>query len=103
MGTHSGSSLRWGAVLAFALFGPIGLPAGGAERRPLEVRRRSASEPLLSTAQACLQVSPDRRAPALAQLPPHVPLRVLRRWHGQDGGEWIQVEAGSRRGWIAAT
>jgi hypothetical protein len=102
MAPESIASLRWGAVLAFALFGPIGLPAGGVDRRPLEMRRRSSAEPLLSTARACLRVSPDRRAPALAQLPPHSPLRVLRRWHSQDGDQWLQVEADCRRGWISA-
>ncbi|NBX45616.1 MAG: SH3 domain-containing protein, partial [Gammaproteobacteria bacterium] len=32
---------RWGAVLAFALFAPVALPAGGADRRQPEVRRRT--------------------------------------------------------------
>ncbi|MEN9766227.1 MAG: hypothetical protein RLZZ32_187 [Cyanobacteriota bacterium] len=102
MSADPGSSLRWGAVLAFALFGPIGLPAGGSERRPLELRRRASAEPLMSSGRACLQVSPDRRAPALAHLPAHVPLRVLRRWQTADGEQWLQVEAESRRGWIAS-
>ena len=102
MAADPGSSLRWGAVLAFALFGPIGLPAGGTERRALEVRRRAPSDPLLSAARECLQVSPDRRAPSLVTLSAHVPLRVLRRWDGQDGDRWLQVKAGSRRGWILA-
>ena len=40
---------RWAALLGFALIGPVALPAGGADRRPLELRRRSAGEPWLST------------------------------------------------------
>ena len=41
---------RWAALLGFALVAPAGLPAGGAERRSPEVRRRSSTlEPVLST------------------------------------------------------
>ena len=92
---------RWGAVLAFALFAPVALPAGGADRRPLEVRRRNAGEPLLSTHCHALKAAPEQQAPALAQISADQPLRILRRWRQDGGGEWVQVQTGDRRGWLA--
>ena len=96
------ASLRWGALLAFALFAPIGLPAGVAERRQAEVRRRCASEPLLSTSRGCLQAAPEHQAPVLAQVPVDSPIEVLRSWRNQRGERWLQVKVASRRGWMVA-
>ena len=94
------TSWRWGALLAFALFAPVALPAGGADRRSPEVRRRSAGEPLLSVGGLSLQTAPDQQAPPLAQLQADQPLRVLRSWRSGSGEEWLQVEAAERRGWL---
>ena len=95
------SAWRWGALLAFALFAPVTLPAGGSDRRLPEVRRRSAGEPLLSTGTQALQAAPDQQAPVLAELHPDQPLRVMRRWCDPGGDEWLQVEVAERRGWLA--
>ncbi len=95
------STWRWGAVLAFALFAPVTLPAGGADRRLPDVRRRNAGEPLLSTGGQVLQAAPDQQAPALAQVDADQPLRVMRSWRDQGGEQWLQVEAGEQRGWLA--
>ena len=96
------ASLRWGAILAFALFAPVALPAGGGDRRQAEIRRRCPSEPLLSTVKGCLQVAPEREAPVLAQVPVDSPVQVLRTWRNLRGERWIQVKVASRRGWMAA-
>ncbi|MFM2158299.1 MAG: hypothetical protein RLZZ124_773, partial [Cyanobacteriota bacterium] len=82
---------RWAALLGFALIAPVGLPAGGAERRLPEVRRRQAGEPLLPARGRPLQAAPECRAPALAQLSADEPLRVLRSWHDPAGQRWLQV------------
>ena len=95
------STWRWGAVLAFALFAPVSLPAGGADRRLPDVRRRNAGEPLLSIGGQVLQAAPDQQAPALAQVDADQPLRVMRSWCDQGGEQWLQVEAGEQRGWLA--
>jgi hypothetical protein len=92
---------RWGALLSFALFAPVALPAGGAERRCPEVRRRSTGEPLLSTGGHALQSSPEQQAPVLTELQPDQPLRVLRSWRDRRGDQWLQVESAERRGWLA--
>ncbi|QCH15052.1 SH3 domain-containing protein [Synechococcus sp. CB0101] len=92
---------RWGAVLAFALFAPVALPAGGADRRQPEVRRRTTGEPLLSTSSHALQAAPDQQAPSLAQIHADQPLRVVRSWREHGGEQWVQVHAGDRRGWLA--
>ena len=95
------STWRWGAVLAFALFAPVTLPAGGADRRLPDVRRRNAGEPLLSLGGQVLQAAPDQRAPALARVDADQPLRVMRSWRDPDGEQWLQVKAGQQRGWLA--
>lgn len=87
--------------MAFALFAPVGLPAGGADRRALELRRRSAGEPLLSTGGHTLQSAPEQQAPVVADLDADQPLRVLRSWRSGGGEQWLQVEAAERRGWLA--
>ena len=93
---------RWAALLGLALISPVGLPAGGADRKAHEVRRRSAGEPLLSTRAVALRAAPEHRAPALQQLGPGEPLRVLRSWRARSGQRWLQVEAADRRGWLRA-
>jgi hypothetical protein len=95
------SAWRWGAVLAFALFAPVSLPAGGADRRLPDLRRRNAGEPLLSTGSQALQVAPDQLAPALAEVDVDQPLRVVRSWCDHGGEQWLQVEVGEQRGWLA--
>ena len=92
---------RWGALLAFALFAPVGLPAGGGDRRSLELRRRGAGEPLLSTGGQALQSAPEQQAPVVAELGADQPLRVLRSWRSGRGEQWLQVEVAERRGWLA--
>jgi hypothetical protein len=104
-GTHTmqlAAAWRWAALLGFALITPVGLPAGGADRRPHEVRRRSACDPLISTRAVALRASPEQRAPALKQLGPGEPLRVLRGWRASSGQSWLQVQAANRRGWVPA-
>ncbi|WP_254929219.1 SH3 domain-containing protein [Cyanobium sp. T1B-Tous] len=100
--TQSSAAWRWAALLGFALITPVGLPAGGADRRPHEVRRRSASDPLISSRAVALRVAPEQRAPALQQLGPGEPLRVLRSWRGSSGQRWLQVQVADRRGWVPA-
>ena len=88
-------------MLAFALFAPVSIPAGGADRRLPDLRRRSAGDPLLSTGRQALQAAPDQQAPALAQIQADQPLRVVRSWRDQGGEQWLQVDAGEQRGWLA--
>jgi hypothetical protein len=87
------------ALLGFALVTPTALPAGGADRRLPEVRRRqNPSEPLLSTAGQPLRCAPERQAPVLAQLEAGASLRVLQQWFCPQGRRWLRVEASHGRG-----
>lgn len=104
-GTHTmqpAAAWRWAALLGFALITPVGLPAGGADRRPFELRRRSSGDPLLSTGAVALRTAPEQRAPALQQLGPDEPVRMLRSWRTSSGQRWLQVQAADRRGWVPA-
>ena len=104
------SLLRWSWLLGVALLAPAALPAGGADRRQPEVRRREAGGPLLSEADALLQGSPRVAAPTLRRLELGTPLQLLRRWRSDNGQEWIQVQvarsaampadAQPQRGWL---
>ena len=102
--------LRWGWLLGVSLFGPVALPAGGAERRLPQIRRQQGSDPLLSAENCMLQGSPHVAAPVLRKLETGTPLQLLRRWRSEDGSDWIQVQVASgsvlsatteqQRGWI---
>jgi len=99
---------RWGALLAFALFGPVALPAGGSDLKQPEVRRRRAiHDPLVTEAECALRSSPMRAAPSLARVEIGTPLEVLRSWTTSSGQEWLHVEVRSedllvvRRGWVS--
>ncbi len=101
------ASWRWVALLGFALVAPAALPAGGADRRQPEVRRRQTSqEPLLSAGRQLLRAAPRHQAPAITRAELGAPLRVIRRWTEPGGAHWLQVElaspAGLRRGWLSS-
>jgi hypothetical protein len=97
---------RWAALLGFALLAPAALPAGGADRRLPEVRRRERQgEPLLSDGATQLHCAPGCQAPVLVRLETGAPLRVLRQWFDPNGRRWLQVETRRRpglaeRGWL---
>lgn len=96
---------RWAALLGFALVAPAGLPAGGADWRMPELRRRQSSrEPLLSPVPLALRCAPERQAPTINAAAAGEPLRLLRVWSRPDGQRWLQVElaspGGQRRGWL---
>ena len=98
-----GPLLRWSWLLGVALMAPADLPAGGAERRQPQIRRRAGSGPLHTPAETALQLSPLSVAPCLRPLQPGRSLRPLRRWTDADGQSWLQVQTLSgdpQRGWI---
>jgi hypothetical protein len=99
-------SWRLAALLGLALIAPAALPAGGAERRQPELRRRQAGDPLLATGPMALRSSPRQQAPALARLEAGEPLELLRSWWSPSGRRWLQVQTAAgpgepRRGWLA--
>ena len=102
--------LRWAWVLGFALLAPVALPAGGADLRVPDPRRRGSAGPLLASAGEDLQVTPLCQAPSLVKLHAGAPMEVLRHWTAPDGQRWayVQVLCGSglgmgqvlKRGWV---
>ena len=100
------SAWQWAALLGFALLAPAGLPAGGAQARGLEVRRRiSTDEPLVNPNGVALLCAPQQEAPVLVALEAGLPLTLLRAWRAPNGQWWLRVAArgpGDRamRGWL---
>jgi hypothetical protein len=99
-------SWRLAALLGLALIAPTALPAGGAERRQPELRRRQAGDPHLAPGPLDLRCAPRQQAPALARLEAGEPLEVLRSWWSPSGRRWLQVQTAAgpgepRRGWLA--
>ena len=102
--------LRWTWVLGLALMAPVALPAGGADPRHPDPRRRGHNGPLLSGRRDQLKSSPAAQAPSLLNLGRDTPMKVLRHWHGPDGRRWTYVQVLSgyglgvgqvhKRGWI---
>ncbi len=100
-----GGVLRWSWLLGVALMAPAALPAGGGELRQPQVRRRSGSGPLHISSDCPLRHSPLAVAPSLSTLAIGTPCRLLRRWPGDDGQDWLQVQVLSGdcpRGWLRA-
>lgn len=99
-----GPLLRWSWLLGLALIIPADLPAGGAQRRQPQVRRRNGSGPVHTCAETTLQLSPMSVAPPLRPLAAGTSLRLLRRWTSVDGQDWFQVQSLSggepQRGWV---
>ena len=100
-----GGILRWSWLLGVALMAPAALPAGGADRRQPQPRRRDGSGPLHTASDQPLRLSPIAVAPRLRTLEAGTSLRLLRRWSAADGQDWLQVQTlhGERqRGWLRA-
>ena len=100
-----GSFLRWSWLLGVALMAPAALPAGGADRRQPQPRRRGASELFHTCSEQPLRLSPLVVAPRLHTLKAGSSLRLLRRWSAADGQDWLHVQTLSgdqRRGWLRA-
>ena len=97
---------KWAALLGFALLAPAGLPAGGAQARGLEVRRRICTkEPLVNPNGGALLCAPQQEAPVLVALEAGLPMTLLRAWRAPNGQWWLRVAArgpGDRamRGWL---
>jgi hypothetical protein len=100
------SAWQWAALLGFALLAPAGLPAGGAQARGLEVRRRECTdEPLVSPIGVALLCAPQQEAPVLVALEAGLPLTLLRAWRAPNGQRWLRVATRgpgdrARRGWL---
>ncbi|GIS14067.1 MAG: hypothetical protein CM15mP116_06500 [Synechococcus sp.] len=71
---------------------PAALPAGGADRRQPQPRRRAASGPLHTSSDQPLRLSPLAVAPRLRTLKAGSSLRLLRRWSTADGQDWLHVK-----------
>ena len=95
--------LRWSWLLGVALIAPATLPAGGADRRQPQPRRRAVSGPLHTISDQPLRLSPLAVAPRLSTLKAGSSLRLLRRWSSADGQDWLHVQTLSgeqHRGWL---
>ena len=91
--------------MGVALMAPAALPAGGADRRQPQPRRREASGPLHMSSEQPLHFSPLEVAPRLRTIKAGSSLRLLRRWSAADGQDWLHVQMLSgdqRRGWLRA-
>ncbi len=97
--------LRWSWLLGVALMAPAALPAGGADWRQPQPRRRAASGPFHTSTDQPLRLSPLAVAPRLRTLKAGSSLRLLRHWSAADGQDWLHVQTLSgdqSRGWLRA-
>ena len=95
--------LRWSWLLGVALMAPAALPAGGADQRQPQPRRRAVSGPFHTSSDQPLRLSPLAVAPRLSTLKAGSSLRLLRRWSSADGQDWLHVQTLSgeqHRGWL---
>ena len=102
-GVSMNAVLRWSWLLGVALMAPAALPAGGADRRQPQPRRRAVSGLLHTSFDQPLRLSPLAVAPRLSTLKAGSSLRLLRRWSSADGQDWLHVQTLSgeqHRGWL---
>ena len=85
---------------------PAAMPAGGADLRQPQVRRRVGVVCHLHVASNVpLRLSPMAVAPSLSTLRAGTSLRLLRRWSAADGNNWLHVQPlgeDQPRGWLRA-
>ena len=96
---------RWSWLLGCALIAPTALPAGGGYLRQPNVLRKTTLGPLHTKCGAILQISPMAIAPRLGTLRAGTPLRIIHRWKGDDGSDWLHVQVlvgEEQRGWVRA-
>ena len=83
---------------------PAAMPAGGADLRQPQVRRRVGVVGHLQVASdSPLRLSPMAVAPSLSILRAGTSLRLLRRWSSADGIDWLHVKPFGEdqpRGWL---
>tara|TARA_B100000700_G_scaffold327380_1_gene441771 strand:- start:3702 stop:4037 length:336 start_codon:yes stop_codon:yes gene_type:complete len=104
--------ITWSLYLGFALFAPIGLPAGGAEILQPAIRKRIHSDPHALTKRCSLYSYPISKAPISSVLNFGNSVRILRTWKSDEGEIWLYVEKASysfldspvhrQRGWLNA-
>ena len=101
-----GTILRWSWLLGVALMAPASMPAGGADFRQPQLRRRvGVGGHLHVPSDAPLRLSPMAVAPSLSTLRAGTSLRLLRRWSAADGNVWLHVQPlgeDQPRGWLRA-
>tara|TARA_B100000700_G_scaffold322570_1_gene424397 strand:+ start:1257 stop:1583 length:327 start_codon:yes stop_codon:yes gene_type:complete len=103
----SRSLLGWGLLLAFALFAPVSLPAGGGSQSKYLICRTNDDRTIFAGENCYLRASPSIESPSLRTLHFGTPIKVLRIWHSPDGDYWLQVKLNSIqlselpiRGWV---
>ena len=101
--------LHWGCLLIIALFAPIDLPAGGADRRKTEVIFSKEKEFSFAGNSCVLLCSPSFSSQTLCHINIGTPLRIVRFWENQNGEKWVQVQISTpnlidmplaSRGWV---
>ena len=96
-------------LIAFALIGPISLPAGGIQRNLEENLNTNSKEIILDTNSA-LYCFPNLNAKKLRSLDPGSSLQVLRHWKVSEDNFWVRVKLSTnpvignleqpKKGWI---
>ncbi|TGG77489.1 MAG: SH3 domain-containing protein [Aphanocapsa feldmannii 277cV] len=96
-----GESLSWAWLLAMALVGPVGLPAGGGRcGGELSLQQRRGGQPLISQGGEALHRAPQLGVGQGQALAAGEPLRPLGSWCDPKGRRWLRVASRHGRGWL---
>ena len=84
--------LHWGCLLIIALVAPIALPAGGGDKRKVEVEYLKAKDLSFAGDSCFLLSSPFLSSPSVCEIKLGTPIRIIRLWENEHGERWLQVE-----------
>ena len=98
----------WTWLLGIALVVPTTLPAGGAQKSNIQLRKNNTSSPIISLKEFNLLSSASNNASIIARVEAGTPVNVVKVWHSNDREKWLLVNVlsqdfyqfFSRKGWV---
>ena len=98
----------WIWLLGISLIVPTSLPAGGSQKSVIHHRENNIGSPLIALKDFNLLSSTSINSSILTKVQAGTPVKVLKVWNSNDGGEWLLVNVISqnfyqlfnKRGWV---
>ena len=98
----------WTWLLGIALVVPTTLPAGGAQKSNIQLRKNNISSPIIALKDFNLLSSASNNSSVVTRVESGTPVNILKVWDSKDSGKWLLVNVLSRdfyqffykKGWV---